>query len=314
MDQLDGAILREMFRGRHLWVGGVDPRQSAAELAERLGVTRTTIWSRLKAWRTCGFLEGFDVVPNPDLFGLRFGAGSLRVDDPVRKAAILEDLGQVRGIVGAQDTLGPWMVVLTACANGEEFQRCSGLLRGLSGVVEAIPLVTFACPVSQGRPTPMDWRILLELRRSSTQSLTEAADQLRLSSRTVLRRYTSMVRRNLIWYIPLLDYTKYGGVAMTRFNIYLHPTSDTGAVLERVRRQWPTHVDLADRSEFAHEAAQKVKHLVLFLQIPSAAGAEDVQKELLGWPDVAEVEVLFPRRTYRYPSTLSDMIEKRLAE
>lgn len=314
MDRLDGALLREMFLGRHLWVGGVDPRQSAGELARRLGVDRSTIWSRLKAWKECGFLTGFDVVPNPDLFGLRFGAGSIRVDNPVQKEAVVRDLGLVSGIVGAQDMMGPWVVVLAACPNAAGFERVSALLRRLSGVNETIPLVAFRCPPSSAEPTPLDWRIVQELRMPPTPLLTEVAKRLRISVKTVTRHYDSLIRNQVVWYIPLLDYTQYTMVAMARFNVYLHPTADPPQILETIRKMYPEYVDIADRSDFALEPEHKIKHVVAHMQLPAASASEDVQVEILKIPGVADVEVLFPRKTFSYPDWLSERIADRISE
>jgi DNA-binding Lrp family transcriptional regulator len=308
VDRLDGALLREMFRGRHLWVGGVDPRQSAGELARRLGVNRTTVWYRLKEWKKCGFLVGFDVVPNPDLFGLRFGAGSIRIDNPVQKEAVIRDLGLISGIVGAQDMMGPWVVVLAACRNSAGFDRCSALLRRLAGVNETIPLVPFQCPASSAEPTPLDWKILRELRKPPTPLLAEVAKRLRISAKTAARHYDGLIRHQVAWYIPLLDYTRYAGLAMARFNVYLHPTAEPSRVLETIQKRYPDYVDIADRSDFALEPERKVKHVVVFLQLPAASASEDVQVELLRVPGVAEVEVLFPRRTFSYPDWISELI------
>lgn len=312
VDRLDGALHREMFRGRHLWVGGVDPRQSAGELARRLRVDRTTVWARLKAWKECGFLVGFDVVPNPDLFGLRFGAGSLRVDDPAQKQAVVRDLGLIPGIVGSQDMMGSWVIVLAACANSEGFERCSALLSRLSGVRESIPLAAFHCPSSSADPTPLDWRMIQELRQPPTPLLSELAKRLRISLKTATRHYDGMIRNRVIWFVPLLDYTRYTNVAVVRFNVYLHASADPPKVLETIQSRYPDHIDIADRSEFALEPARKVKHIVAFLQLPAASAAEDVQVELMGIPGVLEVETLFPRRTFSYPRWLSEIIEAKL--
>ncbi len=303
-----------MFRGRHLWVGGVDPRLSAGELARSLGVDRTTVWARLKAWRESGFLIGFDVVPNPDLFGLRFGAGSLRIDNPIQKDAILRDLGLIDGVVSAQDVLGPWVVVLTACPHAEGFDRCSALLRHLQGVNEVIPLVGFHCPASTARPTGLDWRMMRELRNPPAPLPAELARRLRIGLKTVTRHYTSLMQNQLIWYIPLLDYTRYSGLAVTRFNVYLQPTADSPSIFRKLRERFPDYVDIADRSDFALEAAHKIKHIVLVLQLPVASASEDLQREILDVPGVAEVEVLFPRRTYSYPRWITQCIDSRLTE
>src|SRR5438067_3689485 len=67
MDDLDHAILREFGRGQVLLWGGMDPRLSAAGIADRLGVDRNTIRLRVRAWARAGFLRRFVALPNPQL-------------------------------------------------------------------------------------------------------------------------------------------------------------------------------------------------------------------------------------------------------
>ena len=64
---------------------------------------------------------------------------------------------------------------------------------------------------------------------------------------------------------------------------------------------------------FALRPEQKVKPLVLLLQLPTAASAEDVQTELLAMPAVREVEVLFLRRTFGYSQAFSGLVDDRIS-
>ncbi len=64
---------------------------------------------------------------------------------------------------------------------------------------------------------------------------------------------------------------------------------------------------------FALRPEHKVKHLVLLLQLPTAAGAEDVQTELLAMPAVREVEVQFLRRTFGYPQAFYGLVDDRIS-
>ena len=109
MDDLDMGILREMSRGRVAFWGGMDPRVGTTEIADRLGVNRTTVWSRLKSWEKDGFLIRQEVVPNPRLFGAGVAGGGVRVDDPRRKAEVLHALALVDGVIGGVDNVGPWI-------------------------------------------------------------------------------------------------------------------------------------------------------------------------------------------------------------
>jgi DNA-binding Lrp family transcriptional regulator len=314
VDAVDGAILREMFRSRHLWIGGLDPRMSSGEISKRLGLDRTTVWSHLRRWQTSGFLERFDVLPNPDLFELKFGAGSLRVKDPRMKPQILRDLALVEGATGARDILGEWIVFLAASDSQAGFDRCSKLLHRLSGVDEVIPIVAFRSPPSSSRPSALDWKIIRELRTTPAPSFSRVARRLKVSLKTVTRRYQGLLRGQVVWYTPLLNYTHYTGATLAVFNMYLEPTTSPGSVVEAVERMYPNWVGLADHSDLALEPGRTVKHVVTTLQLETPAAAEDVQSELMKIPGVAEVEILFPRRILSYPDWFDRKIDGALTK
>lgn len=75
-----------------MWWGSLDPRISTREVARRLRLDPTTVWSRLRSWQRNGFLLGYSVVPNPTLFGAGLAGGSVRIADSRAKERFFRDL------------------------------------------------------------------------------------------------------------------------------------------------------------------------------------------------------------------------------
>ena len=109
MDALDHAILRELGRDQVLLWGGMDPRVSPTQLADRLGVDRGTIRTRILAWEKSGFLRRFVALPNPQLLGVGLAAGGVRVGDVKDKPRVLDDLALVDGMLSAMEHVGEWI-------------------------------------------------------------------------------------------------------------------------------------------------------------------------------------------------------------
>ncbi|MDX1534451.1 MAG: Lrp/AsnC family transcriptional regulator, partial [Thermoplasmata archaeon] len=166
MDDLDMGILREMSRGPAVFWGGMDPRVGTAEIADHLGVNRTTVWSRLRSWEKDGFLIRQEVVPNPRLFGAGVAGGGVRVDDPRRKAEVLRELALVDGVIGGVDHVGPWMSIQYAHESMAALKRCGRLVGALPGVDEVGTCLAFDPPRHSFEPDRRDWRILAAMRRA----------------------------------------------------------------------------------------------------------------------------------------------------
>jgi len=104
-------LLRALFRGGALQIGALDPRLSAATMAQKVGAPRSTVQARLAHWRDTGFFAKSDVWPNPGLFGVGTGGIGIEVPDARAKPAVLRDLRLVDGVLGYFDHLGPFVAL-----------------------------------------------------------------------------------------------------------------------------------------------------------------------------------------------------------
>ena len=314
MDPLDVGILRELSRDQILWFGRIDPRVSAADIARRLRVDRATVSSRLNAWERQGFLLGHEVVPSPLVFGARIAGGNLRVDELPKKPRILEDLSLVPGLISAVDHVGDWVALLYAFDYPDGLERARRLIERLSGVGEVTPCVPFRVPEPTMTPTRLDFRILEGLRTGSRQTFQEIAKSTRISTKSLSRRMEQLVRGRAVWYLPILDFARYGKAVVARFVIALKPTADSHAIAGQVSHRIPNLTYLTDSSLLAEPGGLMPPLLDVGAHLETVGQAENIQQDLRTIDSVDEVEVLFPRRFHLYRSWFDDHLRRILSQ
>ena len=312
MDTLDVGILRELSRDQILWFGRLDPRVSAAEMARRLDVDRATVGSRLRSWERQGFLLAQEAIPSPLVFGAQIAGGNLKVSEVREKPRILEDLGLIPGLISAVDHVGEWVALLYAYEQPEALDRSRRLIARLPGVGDVTPCVPFRAPEPTMTPTQLDFRILNALRLGSRHTFQEIARAAGISAKSLARRMEQLVRGRSIWYLPILDFTRYNKSVFARFVIVVKPDSPTARVVEQVALRLPNLTHLTDTSTLAASNEAVPSLLDAGAHVDSVGQAEDIQRELQELETVEEVELLFPRRIYLYRSWFDDRIRSAL--
>lgn len=314
MDGLDAAILRELFRERVLLWGGHDPRLGTRDVAKRLGVDRTTVWSRMRAWKDDGFLVRQEVIPNPFLFGAGIAAGDVRVDDPRRKARAIEDLQLVDGVLSCLDLVGPYVLVIYALESERALDRCTRLVGRLPSIDAVETCVAFEPPKSEMHLAARDWRILQALRQSPERPLTTLAKDLGISRRTLTRRYGELLDSNALWYFPVFDFSRYAGGVMARFMVLLQSSEELPEFVNACQRDLPQMVWRMTSQDVAPSARDEQAWADVFCHLASVAEVETIQSWLLDLPHVQHAEAYFPKRWHVVSSWFDERIAKHAAE
>ena len=312
MDTLDIGILRELSRDQILWFGRLDPRVSAAGMARRLGVDRATVGSRLRSWERQGFLLAHEVVPSPLVFGAHIAGGNLKASDVRQKPRILDDLSLIPGLISAVDHFGEWIALLYAFEQPEALDRSRRLITRLPGVGEVTPCVPFRAPEPTMTPTRLDFRILNGLRLGSQHTFQEIARAAGVSTKSLARRMEQLVRGRSIWYLPVLDFTRYKKSVFTRFVIVLKANSNSSLVADQVSLLLPHLTHLTDTTALVESNESMPPLLDVGAHVDSVGQAEDLQRDLQALETVEEVEVLFPRRFHLYRGWFDDRIRNAL--
>ena len=197
-DRVDSIILRELYR----WDADNLPRGplrvSLIDLAARTGLHRNTIQARLTAMKRGGILEGMVLEPRPTSSGL------------VRSGYLFEG-PRFRDIGALQEVLAPFPSVSSAVL-------CPGFLflhlwhdmdqspsktakavaeeLGATRFIEGYVSTKFPPHPADGiRPTPLEARMMLALRRLPSRSMAAVAREVRVTVRTAERRARNLIER-----------------------------------------------------------------------------------------------------------------------
>jgi DNA-binding Lrp family transcriptional regulator len=301
---LDVDIYRALYGGRGVTAIGVDPRVNSSEVARRLKLSRARVATRLAEWTESGLLQKFDVWPNPALLGYEVATVDLRVNDPLEKAAVVERLGVVEGMLGGLEMLGPWMSLQFLARDAEEIGRRAALLRGLAGVAEVTPPVPWA-PLEPPRSlTPLDRRILRVLRRYPRDPLSSIARHVGVSTRTITTRYGRLLDDRSVWFVPVLDFRALAGPVLS-LQVQLKDASDRDRVARALHREYPHLLEFL-RMDVGPQLPLAMAFFIVLA--PSAAGVEDVERFARALPGVAGLEVYTMVRMLSFPATFDRLL------
>ncbi len=307
VDEVDAALLRELWKGGSLGMARHDPRIRISALARGIGLDRTSVRDRLRRWREVGFLTRFQAVPNPSLFGYTVTGSGVRIDDNRRKEDARAALAKVEESFAWMDHVGPWIGVASICSSPMHARTLQERYAALPGVDEATPLFDSAWPKAEVAVTPLDWRLIHAMRHDTEATLQEIGKRLKVSTSTVTRRYDRLVNGGAVVVVPVLDFTYYTGAALVRLLIHLGDGVDPGPIAAAIRKRPETIVAYP----LAPEGASPFVDVYVHVESAGMAGA--VEKDALDLEGVEDVEILWPRDHCVFPDSLDAHLERALA-
>lgn len=296
-EELDIAILREMYREGAVNLAGIDPRLNASRVAQSLRVGRARVAARLKWWKESGFLQKYSVWLNPALLGWHGAWTSVRVDHHRSKRELFRRLGLVEGVVSGMDFLGDWISVAVVAPDLTSLQRRIDLIRHLVGVTEVEPPVPWRIPEPKRPLTPLEIRVVRALREQPTATLSEIAKRVGISTRTMTRKYSELVEERAVWFVPIFDFTALNR-AVVSLNVHVRPGIDRTTVAKKLRSRFPQVLDFATAGIGPDTSPQD---LVFFVTLPSAASLEELEQFASSVDGVQSVESYVMVRIHDFP-------------
>jgi DNA-binding Lrp family transcriptional regulator len=301
---LDIDMLRVMYTSRGVSISGIDPRLNANRVARELGVSRARVATRLRAWAEHGFLDRYDVWPNPYLFGLTGATFDIRVADRFAKEAVLARIGLVPGAVGGLDFLGEWLAVTFVLPRDADSSRTASLLRGLSGIAEVGEAVPWAPPASERTLSPLELRIVRVLRRYPTDSLASIARHVGVSTRTITNRYSRLIDEHAVWFVPAFDFRALTE-PVVNLNLQFRSGADRDAFGRALLRTYPRSLEFR-RSAFG--PALPETYGSFFVVGRSAARIEELEAWVREQPGLVTEEALIMKRIFSFAETFDRLI------
>lgn len=306
MDETDLAILREMFFDRVWRFGGLDPRVSSAEIARRLHLSHTTVSDRTRDWSEGGFLDGYVVFPNPDLFGLRLMGQILVSPSPRAASAVLAVAPRTRGLAYALELRDGDLLLLYLGSDQTIAERGGAMLSRVPRVRMDNAYHPWPMPPSVGRVGELDWRIIRALRASPMAPLGTIARKLAISPRLLRRRFDRLLDHHVLFYLPRLDPSKTSG-ALAVFNVYLTEDADPSAVWKLIHDLNKVYLPLTPWGaenlvwELLPSRPDLNHFLLFFLVLESPARVTDMVRRIEGFPGVRSAHAEFWTRWWDFP-------------
>lgn len=311
MNRLDLAIVRELHREKADPTIGIDPLITAAHLAERIGVSRNTVYARMDSWREEGFLVRMVTVPNPDLFGAKLTGLMVSVEDPDVKTRLLQALDLADDIFCSTE-MGSLIWIVYFARYATAMDRWEHYLATLAGVEIISPFTTIPLPRCSRDLTPFDWRMISAMRSTDRPRPGALAKLLGVHSRTVSRHFRNLISANALFVYPIWDFSRTAG-AIPFVGVRIDRDADPERVRQAIVQLFPAQVPASPAfpafigSEGAlREGAPTEFGFLLYLD--SAAKVGDVTSIVRKVRGVKKVPIGFPSRTREYPQCFDNMM------
>ena len=242
MDEIDLIIVRKLLQNCRL---------TYRELADITNMSVSAVHKRIRNLEDDGIINAY--IARPSLIALKylwvamFGTSNAKSLDVVS-----QELGQHENISMVCITGGKFLYVKAYLRNISELQEYSGYVSRTAQISEPtigivnVPYITTPEPL-----TTIDFKILKTLNRDARKPITDIADDVGISAKTVRKRLNRMVENNLVTFT--IRWTPaYENCYFTLFYLYLNEGTDLNSTVQHVNKKF----------------SQKVAYCLTFSNIP----------------------------------------------
>ena len=232
MDEIDFKILTILFD---------NCRMTYRELSEKIGLTVGTIFKRIKTLEDDGVLTAY--IARPSLLALNclavliFGTSNARSMDAVSK-----ELGQNENIISVAVTGGKFLYISAFVKNISELQDYTNFVSTTAQISEPtiglvnVPYTTFPEPL-----TGIDYKILKSLNKDARKPMTDMADEVGASTKTIRKRLDRMIENYLVTFTiewnPL-----HQDSFLTGFHIDLNDGTNINTTMENLNNKYAKNI------------------------------------------------------------------------
>ena len=313
VDELDYAIFRQLSPDGLIRFWGsrrtVDPRTSAREVADRVGLSEAGVRARLKNLEQLGYLRGRESWPNPGLFGASLVTAELPIPGPEEAARLRRELALVEGVTFARDILDETdrkIVVYYVSDIPSATARRTSLLQRLSPGQRIRGPVPYWLPPCSRSLTPLDWRLVRGFRQRPEATLAELADHVGVSPKTGSQRLYRLLDDRACWSTLSSDSEE---MPLAMVTLRLRPGADPAAIGREAVERTPGWMPVApDGMGLPPEARNGVVAGLVPAGAPAAI--ERVLRGILGIEGVAGVRRTFALGSQSYPQWVDEQLAR----
>lgn len=298
LDELDGKILRSLSR---------NCRVSYNSLGSEIGMTAKSVKARVKKMQSSGVIDSFIVKVNPMVLGyskvcilvLRINNKAVDEKHIRRSISLLGDILNTGHVLGNISTF--------KFAVKKEAEEKLELLVDVIGQDHLIQNQTVAFQNVREQPTYVDFKIMRCLLDNPRMQISDIAEKISMSSKTVARRLEKMIGNDVLDFTIQINFTAIGGYIVSVVSANLEKGAHT-KVLER------SYADLED-SFFVYSPMLSQQDVIYWLFFSKDVFALDsVIKRIESYGGVKKVDVLIPINIEYHKDVLIKEIERKLVD
>lgn len=298
LDELDGKILRSLSR---------NCRVSYNSLGSEIGMTAKSVKARVKKMQSSGVIDSFIVKVNPMVLGyskvcilvLRINNKAADEKHIRRSISLLGDILNTGHVLGNISTF--------KFAVKREAEEKLELLVDVIGQDQLIQNQTVVFQNVREQPTYVDFEIMRCLLDNPRMQISDIAEKISMSSKTVARRLEKMIGNDVLDFTIQINFTAIGGYIVSVVSANLEKGAHT-KVLER------SYADLED-SFFVYSPMLSQQDVIYWLFFSKDVFALDsVIKRIESYGGVKKVDVLIPINIEYHKDVLIKEIERKLVD
>jgi DNA-binding Lrp family transcriptional regulator len=295
LDELDMKILNSLSR---------NCRTSYSSVGNQIGLTAKSVKARVKKMQSSGVIDSFLVKVNPLVFNYSKFCLLIVRNNKADEKHIERSLSLLGDIFDRVDGLGNISIFLLAIK--KEAEEKLKLLVDLVGQ-DLIQNQTIAFPSVREQPTYTDFKIMRCLLANPRMEISDIAEKISISSKTVARRLEKMIENHV------LDFT-----------IHCNPKAIWGYIVSVVSANTEkgsyrkvlekSYVDLKD-SFFLYSPALTQQDVIYWVFCSKDVFVLDsIMRRIESYPGVRKVDVFTPTRMEYHQEVIIKEIGRKLDE
>lgn len=266
-----------------------------SHVADEVGLSPEAVRKRIRSLEESGAIQGYEAYPSIEALDHDATGYLWFFDDPDGKAQGVDEARAIEGVVEVLDFMETLLFV--HLAHGSRAQERSRLERLREAIPASEPMRVSQAVRSDEPPelTDLDWRIVDVLRGDAMRPLSEVAEDVGVSYRTVKRHVDRMADEGALRIAPKVEPGRFSGVIV--FDLFCIVDPEQG---ERIRSELRDRFAgriLEDRAPWA----LKPRYLSLVLHTGSVDVIEQVRREAAALEGVASAHAAIPRRRIETP-------------
>ena len=298
LDELDGKILQSLSR---------NCRVSYNSLGNEIGMTAKSVKARVKKMQSTGVIHSFIVKVNPLVLGYsKVCILVLRINsNAADEKHIRSSLNLLGDILNTGHVLGNILTFKLAIKKVAEEKL--ELLDDVIGQDLLIQNQTVVSPNVIEQPTYADFKIMRCLLDDPRMEISDIAEKISMSSKTVARRLEKMIENHVLEFTVQITFTAIRGYVVSVVSANIEKGSHK-KVLER------SYADLKD-SFFVYSPMLSQQDVIYWLYFSKDVFALDsVIKRIECYPGVRKVDIIIPISIEYHKGTLIKEIERMITD